>query len=795
MRIDRLMLDSFGAFRGVTVDFGPGLNFFFGENEDGKSTLIDGLLLTMLGAPAHSDRRQRYAPLDRRTYNATIYLTTAGGRALRIERNLAPSGQDKIGIRVGETWVVAKKTEPGIRDLRLPSFDLARSTVVISGGEVVIAGKDAGTVSKAISARATLDEGAVSGQQALKRLRERRVLLENKERDALNKQMEELRREERELARASAMGRALAQAWKEAADRLAAARDLAAQYRPAVEAIDHLQQSRQALQEIVHRHQTVLADLQSIRAREEEIARLERETAPLQDYAAAFTDASLDRLNKLAGAVAVRRREYSRHEAETRRLQDELAVLREKLAVRRGAGFTLERQRELERLDGAVELAAKNLSEREAALAGEKPPGALAAAMTLAAACAVLGGVVLGFYDFWPGWLMSLAAAGVVVMLAIQRGRRAERRRAYTIYRDQASRAVELARAAYLTKSGGRSHEEWLREFAGTTALAEEIRAKEIELEAKAGASEAASTEEAELTAMLAAAGCGTPEEFAERAAFLSERQRWLAEARSVRDSLLRGKTRAAWEEEEIALAREESVAKAVLDQAEVRAAGLDPIAIARYREELAALDLTALERAVAEAKSACDQHAKSSLQRDPWEIETGLALTQAALAENAARAEAVRLALEVLEQAVAEVQGNLIPRIEERAGSIFSRLTGGRYEGLTITSGPEMLDISPRLGGAALPERILSSGTADQMYLALRLALAEALQGPEPLPLILDDPFLTFDRRRQGLALGLLLELARESQIILVTKDEILRDLAGEAGVEVRGLPGKSAE
>ena len=139
------------------------------------------------------------------------------------------------------------------------------------------------------------------------------------------------------------------------------------------------------------------------------------------------------------------------------------------------------------------------------------------------------------------------------------------------------------------------------------------------------------------------------------------------------------------------------------------------------------------------------------------------------------------------------EVQGNLVPRIESRASQIFTGLTGGKYEGMTVTSGAEMLEVEPRRAGIALPARILSSGTADQMYLALRLALVEALQGPDPLPLILDDPFLTFDRPRLERAIALLLDLSHTGQVILVTKDEILRDLASKAKVKAKKLPGKA--
>ena len=75
---------------------------------------------------------------------------------------------------------------------------------------------------------------------------------------------------------------------------------------------------------------------------------------------------------------------------------------------------------------------------------------------------------------------------------------------------------------------------------------------------------------------------------------------------------------------------------------------------------------------------------------------------------------------------------------------------------------------------GDSLAERplsYLSQGTADQLYLALRLALADLLlPQPDACPLILDDAFLTFDDGRLALALEVIQELAQSRQVLLFT-------------------------
>ena len=70
------------------------------------------------------------------------------------------------------------------------------------------------------------------------------------------------------------------------------------------------------------------------------------------------------------------------------------------------------------------------------------------------------------------------------------------------------------------------------------------------------------------------------------------------------------------------------------------------------------------------------------------------------------------------------------------------------------------------------------SEGTTDQLYLALRLAVAQ--ERTPDAPLILDDAFVRFDDTRLQAALGLLKEIAEEKQVILFTcqsrEQEILR-------------------
>ena len=130
----------------------------------------------------------------------------------------------------------------------------------------------------------------------------------------------------------------------------------------------------------------------------------------------------------------------------------------------------------------------------------------------------------------------------------------------------------------------------------------------------------------------------------------------------------------------------------------------------------------------------------------------------------------ALTAALDALEQAHSGLQARFSPALNRAAGEIFAKLTGGRYDKVTLTRQFEAL---AEESGGLMPRRslALSQGTADQLYLAVRLAVCRlVLPGEDPCPLVLDDALANFDDERMALALDALTELARERQILLFT-------------------------
>ena len=127
----------------------------------------------------------------------------------------------------------------------------------------------------------------------------------------------------------------------------------------------------------------------------------------------------------------------------------------------------------------------------------------------------------------------------------------------------------------------------------------------------------------------------------------------------------------------------------------------------------------------------------------------------------------AVVLAQETLTQTANDLQRRFAPRISKQAQALFGKLTGSRYDRLQLTQ-----DLSMEIG--AQGEDTLrtalwrSEGTVDQLYLALRLAVARELTPAAPL--ILDDALVRFDDTRLATAMEILKEEAESKQVILFT-------------------------
>ena len=158
------------------------------------------------------------------------------------------------------------------------------------------------------------------------------------------------------------------------------------------------------------------------------------------------------------------------------------------------------------------------------------------------------------------------------------------------------------------------------------------------------------------------------------------------------------------------------------------------------------------------------------SAMGDPVAVESGIREKQARLEALTRQYDAIELAANTLERAGAELQSRFSPALGRRAAEIFARLTGGRYDELTVSRDFSVL--VRRAGDSVQRGSLyLSAGAVDLMYLAVRLAIAElALPADEPCPIILDDALAYLDPVRRERVLELLEEIGKTRQVILFT-------------------------
>ncbi|NLG92078.1 MAG: hypothetical protein GX485_00660, partial [Clostridiales bacterium] len=129
--------------------------------------------------------------------------------------------------------------------------------------------------------------------------------------------------------------------------------------------------------------------------------------------------------------------------------------------------------------------------------------------------------------------------------------------------------------------------------------------------------------------------------------------------------------------------------------------------------------------------------------------------------------------------EAFNEIRQSFGPILNKKTAEIFQKLTGGKYNSVMISRNFD-INVQDAENAVSHEWQYLSSGTVDQAYLALRLAVAELLsQDGEKLPLFLDDVFLQYDDGRAEEGLRFLSEYSKKngvSQIILFTCRQSIR-------------------
>ena len=162
-------------------------------------------------------------------------------------------------------------------------------------------------------------------------------------------------------------------------------------------------------------------------------------------------------------------------------------------------------------------------------------------------------------------------------------------------------------------------------------------------------------------------------------------------------------------------------------------------------------------------------------------DAEEALATATAELARVRSLGATLTATQRFLEQAEEKVHRDIAPLLNESLNEHLTDITDGRYTDALVD--PENLSIKV-CGDSQMfrPSDQLSFGTSEQIYLLLRVALADHLtRGHDRCPLILDDVTVHADAARTTAILEFLHALSAERQVILFSQEAQVADWARE--------------
>lgn len=177
--------------------------------------------------------------------------------------------------------------------------------------------------------------------------------------------------------------------------------------------------------------------------------------------------------------------------------------------------------------------------------------------------------------------------------------------------------------------------------------------------------------------------------------------------------------------------------------------------------------ELKVKEKAIVEQRVEQEQ-----LMKEINEIKNKIANCQTELA-------ALDLAMNTIQDISEEIYDSFGSVLNKQVSDIVAKITKNKYTEVRID---DQLRVMVKSGSSFISMEYLSVGTIEQIYLALRLSIANVLVG-EDLPIVIDDIFVTYDYQRLSQTLGCIGEYMNR-QIIIFTANPGIHDMFNNLGI-----------
>ncbi len=144
-------------------------------------------------------------------------------------------------------------------------------------------------------------------------------------------------------------------------------------------------------------------------------------------------------------------------------------------------------------------------------------------------------------------------------------------------------------------------------------------------------------------------------------------------------------------------------------------------------------------------------------------------------------------LASSILLECSADLRQSYGSGLEKKTAEILSLLTDGKYKTVNIAK-----TLEPTAEGEVFGMKetdYFSRGTCDQIYLSMRLALAQLVSSDGPMPVFLDDALSQYDDTRAKNALRALKDYSESSQVLFFTCHSSICAAAEKENIAVKHL------
>lgn len=775
MKIKRVYIAAFGGLKNKTVDFEDGFNVIYGENENGKTTVMTFIKMMFYGSERGSSAiaknpRKKYAPWSGERPAGSIDFEH-GGRSYRLEREFRSSNStDKITLTdMSAGTRESLSGDVGSRFFGLSAAAFERSVFVGQFGKAESDASAESEINSKLSNMVTTGDESVSFNTVSDRLQKARLTLISKSGRAgeCDKNKRYLALLNEELEKAERVYEKHAE-YRKNADLIKAVLERETERTAYLKAkIDAEQDIRNA------------AKLKEMLETKEELEKA-REQLRLAD-GGVIDDLYVGKVKMCLAKLENAAEKLKDKTAEVQRLKDSAETAEDRGGREKAESL----EREIEGLNNKKAEIENNISENKKSAESlkatesdvKRKKSGINIVFITVAGFALLAALLLFAFKMQSVALIPAAGAAVSALLSF-------------LLRPADKRAL----AEYENK---------LKAF--------ETEAERLNTD-KAEVLQQISLLSARLEAINTSLGMG--------AAALENQKKLLAESERAKDDAeiacktaektlftLYGSYKPAASVDEIArgldtLTEKAEQLKQIKQRLNYLVRDLGNISYEEAREKLAAMPETVgntdFEGIKAEYESLAAEIAKKRNALTAAETEDRVSLKNAPdpetlkseikeLTEKISRQEefcrAADTALEILQNSFAELRGSYGSALEKKAADIFARLTGGAYGSVLIS---KAFDMSVEKNGefGSHEADYLSSGTADQAYLSLRLALSTIIfETSGALPIFLDDSLAQYDDRRMKTAAEFLREYSENCQVIMFTCHGAVRDAAVKAG------------